>query len=336
MKTRTILCVLLFAASLAQGAALDMRFQQRNATDTGDINRLVPFPGGGANGLFWYNGSTTLPSVVTLGANLNILAGVLSATSHQADWAAISGPTQILNKPTFNPVAFSGLFADVSGKPTTLFGYGITDAQPLDADLTAIAALATTSFGRSVLTQADAAAIRSLIGAGAGSVTSITAGTGLSGGVITTTGTLSLPNTGTSGTYSSVTTDAQGRVIAGTTNGYTYTTRALNTCFQASTTRPVRAVYNAEIVASATLVGGQRGTLYLETFTDSACTAGTQEVMRSTNGNTNGLIVALGNVSTTTLTVSGTIPTGLYAKLRTQNNTGTPTFTAMPGQEVAE
>lgn len=37
-------------------------------------------------------------------------------------------------------------------------------SQPLDSDLTAIAALATTSFGRSVLTQADAAALRTLAG----------------------------------------------------------------------------------------------------------------------------------------------------------------------------
>lgn len=58
-------------------------------------------------------------------------------------------------------------------------------------------------------------------------VTSITAGTGLSGGTITSTGTISLPNVGTAGTYGAVTTDAQGRVTAGkrmetysgTTNG---------------------------------------------------------------------------------------------------------------------
>jgi hypothetical protein len=41
--------------------------------------------------------------------------------------------------------------------------------QPLDADLTAIAALTTTSFGRSLLTQADAAATRTTIGAGTSS-----------------------------------------------------------------------------------------------------------------------------------------------------------------------
>ena len=41
--------------------------------------------------------------------------------------------------------------------------------QPLDADLTAIAALTTTAFGRSLLTQADAAAARTAIGAGTSS-----------------------------------------------------------------------------------------------------------------------------------------------------------------------
>lgn len=62
--------------------------------------------------------------------------------------------------------SFDGSFAALTGKPTTLSGYGITDAQPLDSDLTAIAALTTTTFGRSLLTQADAAATRSTIGLG--------------------------------------------------------------------------------------------------------------------------------------------------------------------------
>lgn len=48
--------------------------------------------------------------------------------------------------------------------------------QPLDSDLTAIAALSTTSFGRSLLTQADAAAARTTLGAGTGdgTVTNVT------------------------------------------------------------------------------------------------------------------------------------------------------------------
>ncbi len=58
---------------------------------------------------------------------------------------------------------------------------------------------------------------------GVGTVTSVTAGTGLSGGTITSSGTISLPNVGTAGTYGSatqvpvITTDAQGR-ISGVTN----------------------------------------------------------------------------------------------------------------------
>jgi hypothetical protein len=55
------------------------------------------------------------------------------------------------------------------------------------------------------------------LGTSGGSVTSVTAGSGLSGGTITTSGTISMPGVGTVGTYTKVTTDAQGRVSSGTT-----------------------------------------------------------------------------------------------------------------------
>lgn len=55
-------------------------------------------------------------------------------------------------------------FSSVTSKPTTLSGYGITDAQPVDADLTAIAALTTTPFGRSLLTQSGAGSARTTLG----------------------------------------------------------------------------------------------------------------------------------------------------------------------------
>lgn len=42
---------------------------------------------------------------------------------------------------TYAAVAHTHTFASLTSKPTTLSGYGITDAQPLDSDLTAIAAL---------------------------------------------------------------------------------------------------------------------------------------------------------------------------------------------------
>ena len=67
------------------------------------------------------------------------------------------------------PAANNQAWSTITTTPTTLSGYGITDAQPLDADLTSIAALTTTSFGRSLLTQADAAAARTALGAGTSS-----------------------------------------------------------------------------------------------------------------------------------------------------------------------
>lgn len=44
------------------------------------------------------------------------------------------------------------VWSDVGSKPTTLSGYGITDAQPVDGDLTAIAALTGTGFAKRTAT----------------------------------------------------------------------------------------------------------------------------------------------------------------------------------------
>jgi hypothetical protein len=74
-------------------------------------------------------------------------------------------------------------WSDLGAKPTTLAGYGITDAQPLDADLTALAGLATTgaiertgagtavtftvsAFAKTILDDADAATARGTLGLG--------------------------------------------------------------------------------------------------------------------------------------------------------------------------
>ena len=101
------------------------------------------------------------------------------ASQVNSDWNASSGKAQILNKPTLGtaaalnvaaagdattaqvvkgndtrlsdartPLAHNQAWSTITSTPTTLSGYGITDAQPLDADLTAIAALTTSTFGR--------------------------------------------------------------------------------------------------------------------------------------------------------------------------------------------
>lgn len=55
-------------------------------------------------------------------------------------------------------------WSDITGTPTTLGSYGITDAQALDSDLTSIAALTTTSFGRGLLTESSASTTRTTLG----------------------------------------------------------------------------------------------------------------------------------------------------------------------------
>lgn len=73
-----------------------------------------------------------------------------------AVWAALATTYNISIDGAAGSVPFSG----VTSKPTTLAGYGITDAQPLDSDLTAIAALSTT--GLAARTGAGTWATRSL------------------------------------------------------------------------------------------------------------------------------------------------------------------------------
>jgi phage-related tail fiber protein len=133
--------------------------------------------------------------------------------------------------------------------PTTLSGYGITDAQPLDADLTAIAALAGTSgFLKKTAADtwsldtnsyqpldADLTAIAALAGTSgilkktAADTWALDTSTYLTGnqsitvsgdasGTGTTAITLTLANSGvTAGTYTKVTVDAKGRTTSGTT-----------------------------------------------------------------------------------------------------------------------
>lgn len=109
-------------------------------------------------------------------------------------------------------------FSTLTGKPTTLAGYGITDAT--SNARSAISLTTTGTSGASTYNSTTGVLNVPQYANSGGTVTSVTAGTGLSGGTFTTTGTISLPNTGTAGTGNTVTTDAQGRVTALSTTAY--------------------------------------------------------------------------------------------------------------------
>lgn len=167
-----------------------------------------------------------------------------------------------------------------------------------------------------------------------GTITSITAGTGLSGGTITYSGTISMPNVGTAGTYSGTTTDAQGRVTSGVVRSFSYPTRLLNTAYQPSATQDCLVVSSIDIACTISLTTGQTGTVILEIADDSGFTTNVKTLQSTANGNTGTLTVGLNLTQTATASVCGVVPIGKYYRIRSVNTTGTPTFTMKTTQEV--
>lgn len=107
------------------------------------------------------------------------------------------------------------------------------------------------------------------------------------------------------------------------------------TGFQPSATRDVFANYNLTVATTATIGGSASGTLVLEICsTNSSTPANWIEVARFTNGQSISLAIALQSIQTLAGQLSGMIPAGYYAKIRSINNSGTPTYTYNSGQEV--
>ncbi len=111
--------------------------------------------------------------------------------------------------------------------------------------------------------------------------------------------------------------------------------RSLNTIFQISATRDSQVVYSTDISCTSSLLGGQSGTVFLEISPSSTFSSGIQELSEFTNSNAVALAIAITVVQINTAVLVGQlIPAGYYVRLRTANNTGSPTFTFKSGQEV--
>lgn len=117
---------------------------------------------------------------ITTGTTAQYLRGDLSLATFPTTWAgtALTGlvpDANISSAATWNAKqagssVLTSIAAQSSGTGFLRLAAGVasldaTAYQPLDSDLTAIAALTTTTFGRSLLTVADAAAARTAIGA---------------------------------------------------------------------------------------------------------------------------------------------------------------------------
>lgn len=110
--------------------------------------------------------------------------------------------------------------------------------------------------------------------------------------------------------------------------------RSLNSGFQVSTTRDSLVNYSVDVSTSATLIGGQTGTVFLEIASDSGFTTNLQELARFVNGNAVSLAIAITITQNVTGTLSGYVPANYYCRLRTANTVGSPSFAFRSGQEI--
>lgn len=376
---KLFIAALLFP-SLSFGAPFDLFINQRNIADLTTLSRTVPLPMQNVDSVFGISSANNLPILWKLGSSMGILNGELVAFP---DWSVVQ------NKPVFATVATSGDYNDLTNKPstsaqvnsdwaassgveqilnkpTTLAGYGISDAYPLAGNpagfLTDItggqvtAALGFTPYNATnpsvFVTQAGARSAISLTttgtgGAatynsstgvlnvpnyapGTGTVTSVTAGAGLSGGTFTTSGTISMPATGTAGTYTNVTTDAQGRVTSGLNASIndnparSLVTTTASTGFQVSATRNAMVCYEGSFSTTSSIGGPSAASVFLETADTNSTTPGdwTTKASQSYSNNIT-LAIVLNQVQGNNWSMCRVIPAGKFVRIRSGSITGT-------------
>lgn len=270
-----------------------------------------------ASALAPYVLTASLASVAFSGAYAD-LTGKPTIPSAQvnSDWNAVSGVSEILNKPAL----FNGTFAALTSKPTTLSGYGITDAYPLSGNpsgfLTGITSgQVTTALGFTPYNSTNPS--NYITTSGARTAISLTT-TGTSGAATynNSTGVLNIPNY----TPSSRSTSTPAR--------------ALNTAFQISASQDAIVSYGVDIAATLTLTGGATGTVTLQYADNSGMSTNLVTVQSTANGNTGTLTIGLSLTQTSTGSLSGFIPAGKYVRLATANTVGTPSFTMRTAQET--
>lgn len=338
-----ILFLLFLFSPLSFAGPFDLLIRQQNIAGTAIFERVVPLPnisvpGNGYNSVLGIDQYTNLPMMYAFGPTLGVTNGVMDAN---LAWDFISGKpsfsvvatsgdyNDLINKPSGAPVnsdwsAVSGP-SEILNKPSTLAGYGITDAYPLTGNpsnfLTGITSgQVTGALGFTPYSASNPSSFVSQSGART-SVSLTTTGTSGAATYNSSTGVLNVPN------YTPPAVPARSQSSA---------TRALNTAFQVSATRDAQVNYSIQCTITASIAGGQGCDVVLEIATDAAFTAGVQTVGIIGTGQTYTLAVAIQGVQPQTAQVTGYVPAGYYARLRTVNVSGSPTYAYRAGQEVLQ
>jgi hypothetical protein len=209
------------------------------------------------NGIFGGNGTTTgvVIGTNTYGGVPFAGIGAYASRLYLANTAALATTYAVdFNGANFQPAVDSGAATALTlgGASNNWNGFYLKNAFTWNAYAIPAPTGSTTTFLRNDGTWATPS------GSGSGTVTSITAGTGLNGGTITTSGTISLNNTTvTAGSYTSanITVDAQGRVTAAA-NGSGGTTPTLAQVTAAGNITTLNGVFGQTAAGNGIGVGG--------------------------------------------------------------------------------
>lgn len=107
--------------------------------------------------------------------------------------------------------------------------------------------------------------------------------------------------------------------------------------FQVSSTKIAIVTYSIKIVTAVQIgvATNVEGYVVLEIAATNSSTAGDwTEIGRASNGQSISLALALASTQSSGASVSGAVPPGYYARLRSVNVAGTPTYSFISGQEV--
>lgn len=313
MKQSKVLSVLVAATVLfgfagsVFAAPFDLELTHRDSTDSSDVVSYLTPPtyGDGVDAIPYFQGRDDNSGVFlyfTVGSGVSDAGGILSVTDNTIETPE-GHLTDTLNgkvsTSTFNGLSstVSSLSSTVSGLSSTVAGLGSGSGLTLASVMSFMSNQATTS---------QLIATSSFNGF-------------MSGAMVTK---LAAVSTST-------------RLMATSTRSIVTGTGA--TGFQVSSTRDAEVRYSTTIVTTSNLTGSQNGTIVLEIApTNSATSTDWTEIGRCTNGTSYTLAVAIQGVGTQACQITGYAPAGYWEKLRSINNSGTPTFSFNSGQEVLQ
>lgn len=199
-------------------------------------------------------------------------------------------------------------FSSLTGKPSTLAGYGISDAYPLSGNPSGFI-----TSNQNITLSGDVS------GSGTTAITTTLSNTGVS-----------------AGSYDRVTVDAKGRVTAGVNmsvpTAIAAGARNFNQAYQVSSTLQSRIQVSSSISCNLSLSGGQSGVVTLEISANGS--TGWIYIGEIPASNTGTLTIGLNTTQISGGQLTADLPAGYYWRLTTSNVVGTPTYTFRGGSYI--